>query len=44
MDFRYMQTDHAHISKRTLKEKKNLPWQLKAWKIIIIKKEVSKDR
>ena len=32
MDFRYMQTDHARISKRTMKEKK-LPWQLKAGKM-----------
>ena len=31
-DFRYLQTDHARISKRALKEK-NLTWQLKAGKI-----------
>ena len=40
MDFRYMQTDHARISKQAVKEK-NLTWQLKAGKI---KKEVSIKR
>ena len=33
IDFALMQTDNVHISKQTMKEKRNLPWQLKAGKI-----------
>ena len=39
MDFRYMRTDKALISKQALKDK-NLPWHLKTGKI---KKEVSNN-